>query len=296
MASVRVRPLTLLGICFALAGLPLWVFSWGNSLGFSSGDTELATALRGSMGLLSILCLFLTGFIFLTPLASLGQIPGLVFFELYWWHYGYAMDTNLQSYSGLYAFFLLAIAGVATLTASAFIEIDRGHSEGKSLVRYRFRPWTFRVRSQEAPLDPPSGTSSQAPRISRRVTRGVLMVVAVTAVLVTSYALDIMLTTEVSTLEVSVLVNTEVYGPVDLAFYIDGVKVSQTHLGQSGQGYFAESWQTGGNVTAGSHLLGIDLANTTSGGLDGKMELTRTVRVLPFTTEQEVFTFKVFLI
>lgn len=288
MEKVRINPLTLVGIVLVLSGLSFWILSWLDTLGFGSADTDLDVALRGWMVSLSGLSIVLTFLVFFTPLAALGQIPGVAYVQLYWWHYGYPSSESIQIYRVMALLYLLVVVGVVTCVVSMFIEIHPRHPKGVRWTRRNFEMSTFQLVDKDTPGGFLLRSPAREMRLSPKLKMAIPVVILLVSVAITGYALNAMLTTEVSTIEVEFVVSIKAFGPVVVALYIDEVKVNQTYLETTDNNYSTmATWITENKVSAGSHLLGIDVSNATGGGPDGTMEVTRVVRVLPFTTEQE---------
>ena len=82
-------------------------------------------------------------------------------------------------------------------------------------------------------------------------------------------------------------VDKGLYGTLDIVFYLDGKQMAARHLDYDPlQDNRIEVVSMTWNVTAGEHRIAYDIANETGHSLDGVMEYTIEVRILPYTSEE----------
>lgn len=82
-------------------------------------------------------------------------------------------------------------------------------------------------------------------------------------------------------------VDKGLYGTLDIVFYLDGKQMAARHLDYDPlQDNRIEVVSMTWNVTAGEHRIAYDFANETGHSLDGVMEYTIEVRILPYTSEE----------
>lgn len=280
MRTRSVNRLAVVGAALALASLPLWVIELMSYPAMAVFGTDLERALNTVMGVVSSIAIVSAALMSVTPLASFGLMPGLVYWPLHSWH------SYLDSKEGWWALLLLylvALTGTAVSISSVFARSGKSSAESGTDL-FRTNIWTFpRLREEEATRGPVKALSASRSPVS--LIR-ILILVFVVAVIVSCamFVFAWTLTTEVSHIHITIVVNRAEYDGFQIFVTVDGEAV-QSEEEQFGFPSDLSYQHAVVAVEAGTHRVEIDLVSPSKGLAAGTVDWSGDVRVLPFTSE-----------
>lgn len=250
-----------------------WLVAIILSFSFGSGDTVLHRDVSSILRTLGIVYLAGTAIAAFSPLGSLVQMPSLIIgLPLLWYlgtdgYQGGILDSDVFRY-GAYS---VAFVGTMTLFVAIFVGVERPGNGLSMPPRSRVLWWQAREGW---------GASRPFPRYARM---GIVSMIVATTVVLASFTIYAR-TSDVSELDVSVVVNGEMYGSVNFTVYLDGETVRSGMLM-----YDNESWVMDTHVhlelPSGSHKLELDVWNDSPALSAGTIDCTTHVRTLPYTEE-----------
>lgn len=240
----------------------LYAFLYGSVIGSDTDSFELEMK-----GLTTVLAaVYMMGAVLggLSQVGGLVQMPCLVIGLPVAWY----LDYDLY----LYVFYLVGFIGMSMLVMAMFIEYSRAERT------YKAPPFS-RVRTWQPMMKPGS-----ARPLSKGTAKKLLVTVIAVPVLMAAFA-TYAWSADVSTLRVSVLVNGDLYGSVNISISVDGEVVMTSfveYVPADTRGLYVI---TTCEVTAGTHHIEVDVWN---GGqlTQGSVDLSETERSLPFTSER----------
>lgn len=261
-------------ISVASAGF-LWVWLFLSAFVIGSGDSDYEKASRELFAALCALCIIGTLLSFLSPLASLLQMPGTAYVLVISAYY--AMPIDLAALAAVSAI------GTALIFVSMFVQLSRFESSGELTPLPRWRTWVLG--------SPPENSRMRfaVPRLQKKVKMALLSILVV-AIALTAAAFLYVDYRPVSVLEIQVVADGYVYGPIHVVVRVDGTVVIDEYLEpdplMTNESHRIMQTSSTYEVTAGEHLVTADYTNSTSGELDGVADWDQIIRILPFTTEE----------
>lgn len=284
---MRYNVLGLIGAAACAVSVPMaWIpFLFGTAV---IPSTHLDT-LISNLCLLYFVAVILS---FFTPLASLILVPVTAFVGTtqFWYYPGYSSHEFGWMANLVYTGYVIGLVGTALLFASIFVQVTRRGREYWDAPYARLRTWL-----PEPGTGTPAGTSDGV--FSLRIVnlpsdRKRLATIVASGIVVVCLTFLSLVTIPVSNITVYVVFDIHSYGTeIEAALYVDGEVVETETINDQADTFI--QWRTTRGISAGSHVLGLDFANSTSLPLDGIVECERSVRVLPFMDEYEMMGFGV---
>lgn len=280
MRTRSVNRLAVVGAALALASLSLWVIELMSYPAITSIGADLDTALDTVMGVVSLIAIASAALMSVTPPASFGLMPGLVYWPLHSWH---SYFDSKEGWSVLLLLYLVAVTGTAVSIWSVFARSGKSSAEGGTDL-FRTNIWTFpRLREERATRGPVKALS--ASRSSMSLIR-VLFLVFVVAVIVSCamFVFAWTLTTDVSDIHITIVVNRAEYDGFQIFVTVDGETV-QSEEEQFGFTSDLSYQHAVVAVEARTHRVEIDLVGPSKGLAARTVDWSGDVRVLQFTSE-----------
>ena len=249
------------------------------SFAYGSGDTALHRDVHSILGTLALVYFVGTAIGAFSPFGSLVQMPSLAIGLPLLWYLGNdasaggGLDLEVLRY-GAYS---IAVAGTGALFAAIFVGAESLGSGLSIPPRSRVLWWQAREGW---------GASRPFPRYAKLGIFSAAVAIVVVLASFTVYAR----VSDVSTLDVSVVVNGEMYGSVEFTVYLDGEAVRSGMLI-----YDHESWVMDTRfhleLPSGSHTLELDVWNDLWDLRVGTIDCTTHVKTLPYAEESAYLLF-----
>ncbi len=267
--SLRINLVGLIGFLVSLLAAVLFFFYVviGVSLGFGSGDTELHRDVDHAVRLVALAYFVGVGIGAFTAIGSFVQLGALTTsLPLLW----YLEPFAAYGPTGAIAIVLPFLAALILLL-SMFVGIEYPEGVVSAPPRSRLRWWH-------------TGEGCRVP--SRGLPAHVLLVIvsiaAAVVVILAGFTIYVH-TNDVSELDVHVVANYGMYGPVDYIVYLDGTEIHSGTLEDEGS-WVAED-RLSVKLPAGSHTLELDAWNDSADLTEGTIDTVTRVRTLPFAKE-----------
>jgi hypothetical protein len=264
---VRANLMALAGGLLSIASVALlWFFLFLGTFCFGSGESQLSVGIREQYER-SISVLFMVGaaVVLFSQLGVLLEIPAIVLFPfIAWWR-----DGSVVWVLG----YCVGLIGVVLTIHSSFVQVTFPGMRLRIPPESRTRVWYFWKEERSAK------------RIPRRAWYAIASATLAAALISTGVVASAYVE-PMSRLSVSTHIDSAVYGDVDLVITLDGSVVAEKHLAPAPDGQGLMTYVLELRVTAGSHDLTVDARSTTYPDTNNRLDFSRTVRVLPFTTEE----------
>lgn len=261
MAKVNV-----IGMFGSVVSVACAVAFWAVALltsGFSSGATQLEFDVRELMP--SLAALYTLGALLglVSQLGAFLQLPSLVVALPITWYVGGPWV--------FYLFYLTGLLGASLLILAMFVEYSSTDRTFKTPPFSRFVVWN---------------TAHAGPR-GKPLTKGMVRVVLATfaACMITVAAFAAYSwSSGVSDLRIEFYTDGAHFGSMNVSISMDGEEVYAAYLEYDPAGFWQLSAATSCTVSAGTHLLEVDVWND-SDIEQGNVDIRKDVRVLPLTSD-----------
>lgn len=227
---------------------------------FSSADSPLRKEVRYAVTNLMLVYFVGIGISFFTLRGALLLLPSLIVLLPMTWYIGFA-----------YGVYVLAFLACFMLILSMFVGIEYPGRRLSIPPRSRTSWWHIRD----------DGTTSRP--LSKSAMRAIALAIVGLVIILASFTFYVS-SNDVSRLQVSVIVNGEIYGSVGFTVYLDGDAMYTGTMTYDGDDYVMQEI-VNLDLSSGSHTLVLDAWNDSEDLPTGDVDSVAHVRTLPFSED-----------